>query len=270
MKWSVEIERIDGELEILQAVLERAGYILEGTTNEEGQPVLHLKSEKFESLNQANLIWEDVKNVRDTFKEIPPIKDLPLLSFEAACVRELSDEAKPKRYLFAEGLSNVLVCSSGYATTSIFYDSISSEAIEWHQNQRKKQELEEQKRRAITYYVPSIENSVVKTVLQLFYQEETTGTTLGHIADLIRDDLGSEMDPFLTNAQIKNKFERFGHSIQHQDVFGVKARHINMKKSSLPKKPMCIDEARQFIEDLIHRWLERKVAEIEKGRSQEN
>jgi hypothetical protein len=77
---------------------------------------------------------------------------------------------------------------------------------------------------------------------------------MGHIADLIQDDTGSEMKNLVSDKQLT----RFYRSINHPDVFGELARHI-VSDDEPPPNPMSLEEARSFVRVLANRWMERKA-----------
>ncbi len=94
----------------------------------------------------------------------------------------------------------------------------------------------------------------VLEVLRLF-EGEPWGTELGHVHDLIRDDVSGDLSRFATKAQLT----RFNHSINHQDALGLKARHATLKTDP-PRDPMTLSQATAFIRDIAEKWIKEKAA----------
>jgi hypothetical protein len=90
--------------------------------------------------------------------------------------------------------------------------------------------------------------------VQRLLQDDLNPQTMGHIADLIQDDIGGAMRDLVSG----NQLTRFYRSINHPDVFGEQARHI-VSKEEPPPKPMNIHEARKFVHGLVELYLEKKA-----------
>ncbi len=128
------------------------------------------------------------------------------------------------------------------------------------ESDRKRSEEEEReeayqktRRKAISRVVSALKDERALKVQRLL-QKELTPQTMGHIADLIQDDIGGVMRDLASG----NQLTRFYRSINHPDVFGEQARHI-ISQQEPPPMPMSMDEARAFIRDLAARWLEDKA-----------
>ena len=92
--------------------------------------------------------------------------------------------------------------------------------------------------------------------MKLLKIPEPTTTELGHIVDLVQNECRGSMGKYAT----RNQLRRFSHSINHPDVFGLKARHAVSAEES-PPNPMGYAEAREFARSIGALWL----ADIERG-----
>jgi hypothetical protein len=112
---------------------------------------------------------------------------------------------------------------------------------------------QKKRRKAISRFVSAFIDERALQVQRLL-QGDLNPQTMGHIADLIQDDIGGAMRDLVASHQLT----RFYRSINHPDVFGEQARHI-ISKEEPPPKPMNIHEARKFIHGLVELYLEKKA-----------
>ncbi|MBD2034232.1 hypothetical protein H6F76_04110 [Leptolyngbya sp. FACHB-321] len=89
-----------------------------------------------------------------------------------------------------------------------------------------------------------------------FLQQELTPLRMGHIMDLIKADLGGE----LNNLASKNELSRFFRSINHPEVFGNDSRHITSNEKP-PTNPMSLSEAQGFVSRIADLWFKQKCVE---------
>jgi hypothetical protein len=104
---------------------------------------------------------------------------------------------------------------------------------------------------------PRIKSAVLDeralTVVRLL-KEDLTPQRMGHIIDLIQEDIGGS----LPNLAGKANLTRFYRSINHPDVYGQEARHI-VSRQEPPPDPMLLAEAQMFVRNVSNLWFQKKA-----------
>lgn len=123
---------------------------------------------------------------------------------------------------------------------------------------RQEQELQERRyadlrQKALSRVVSAVRDDRALTIQQLL-QEELTPQILGHIVDIIQDDMNGDLSGLMS----RNQQSRFYRSINHPEVFGQKARHI-VSSHEPPPHPMNLAEASTFVRDVAEKWLLQKA-----------
>jgi len=84
-------------------------------------------------------------------------------------------------------------------------------------------------------------------------KQELNPPRMFNIFELIRDDLGKNLNSLASN----NDLKRFKTSVNHQQVFGDESRHI-VSKEEPPPNPMSLGEAQDFISKIADSWFKQK------------
>lgn len=96
----------------------------------------------------------------------------------------------------------------------------------------------------------SLKNASVRKVLEL-QKMGHSGTILGSIFELIREDMKRDLYSLISEKQRK----RFTLSINHPDVFGLGRSRHGVGDFDPPPNPMDEGQAKYFIDDLVRRWI---------------
>ena len=177
------------------------------------------------------------------------------VAFSVGSVVERTTDGGPRRHYFLvvpDGLQ-LQVADHVACVTVAPAAHLSEEERQRLEAQRQETEYQRLRATAVSRIVPAVADDRALTVQRLLHGE-LTPLPLGHVADLIRDDLGA----LVTQLASKNQWMRFYRSINHPTLFGEKARHI-VSKAEPPPDPMTLDEARSFIRDVASRWLKSKA-----------
>jgi hypothetical protein len=130
--------------------------------------------------------------------------------------------------------------------------ALSEEELRRQEELLKERQYQELRLSAVSRVVSAVKHERALTAQRLLNQEGTP-QVLGHIADIIKDDLGSGLYALAS----KNQMSRFYRSINHPDIFGEKARHI-VSYDEPPPNPMNLAESTAFIRELARAWLNLK------------
>ena len=176
------------------------------------------------------------------------------LTFSIGSVLERTTGGGWRRHHFLEVNDGIqLQEASHVALTVAPAVRLSEEERQRLEAQRQEQEYQRLRATAVSRIAPALADDRALTVQRLVHGE-LTPISLGHVADLIQDELGA----LVTQLASTNQWMRFYRSINHPTVFGEKARHI-VSKVEPPPNPMTLDEARLFIRDVASRWLKSKA-----------
>ena len=249
MKWRVEISERSGDDRLLRDVLGALSIGLHEQTSE-----LFLISDKFETLESAGEVHALASRVQSIVREIGQRDPDILMNFRIGHVLEELNNGELRKYAFMTASSGAFAFC-GASSSLVVERGVSLSEAERKQIEEQEKQLAYQKirRKAIACVVSAFRDGHALQVQRLL-QSELTPQTMGHIADLIQDDIGGAMRDLISS----NQLTRFYRSINHPDVFGEHARHIVSKKEP-PPKPMSLDEARDFIRDLATGYLEKKA-----------
>ena len=100
---------------------------------------------------------------------------------------------------------------------------------------------------------------IVRDALRLLgTDEDPSWTTLYKVLELIGRDLGNEHEITNRGWASRNQIGRFRQSANNWEASGLDARHAI--DWTPPKDAMLIHEARQFIRELVSKWLVRAPA----------
>ena len=249
MRWRVEISDVAGNDRLLREVL---GELSIDSLDE--QDARFLFGAPFEILDTAGDVHALVSRLQSIVEEVGKQDSEIGLSFKVGNVFEKSKDGAWRKHAFLVAEPGRYEITGHAATLKV------EPSVDLSEDERKRLEEEHQereyqqlRRKAILRVVPAFRDDRALQVQRLL-QGDLTPQTMGHIADLIQDDIGGAMRDLISG----NQLTRFYRSINHPDVFGEHARHI-VSNVEPPPNPMSLGEARQFIRDLATRWLERKA-----------
>jgi hypothetical protein len=250
MRWRVEVTDVSANRRLLREVLGELSIDLLDEGN-----ARFLVSENFEVRDTAGEVHAIASRVHAIVEEVEKNNPQLQLTFKVGDVLEMSKEGSRTKHAFAT------FCATARATATMDAVVVRREpSVQISENDRKR--LEEQqrerdyqqlRRKAISHVVSAFRDNRALQVQRLL-QGELTPQTMGHIADLIQEDIGSAIKDLISGHQVT----RFYRSINHPDVFGEQARHI-VSHVEPPSDSMSLSEARQFIRKLATRWMERKA-----------
>ena len=247
MRWRVEINDLGGDGRLLRDVLERLSIQLE---EEAGNRFLI--GDAFEAFGTAAEVHAFASRVQSIVTEQadPDI----LMSFQIGPVAEKLEDGTLRKYVFMAARGASVTVGTAQATLTVHGGLSLSDADQKRIEDEQKELTYQAKRRKATSRVVSALKDGRALQVQRLLRKDLKPLVMGHIADLIQDDMGGAMKSLVSN----NQLTRFQRSINHQKVFGEDARHITSKEEP-PPKPMSFRQARTFIRDLAARWLEYKA-----------
>jgi hypothetical protein len=250
MRWRVEISERSGEGRLLRDVLEALSIRLHEQAGH-----LFLIGDPFEALETAGEVHALASRIQSRITEVGKDNfDIPM-SFQIGHVLEELENGEQRRHLFMSALGSA-VCFATVGGVSLVVNRglFLSEAERTRIEEIEKEAAYQKKRRKATACVVSAFRDHRALEVQRLLVGDLNPQTMGHIADLIQDDIGGAMKDLVPRNQLK----RFYRSINHPEVFGKDARHI-VSDDEPPPNPMRLDEARKFIHTLASLYLEKKA-----------
>jgi hypothetical protein len=250
MKWRVEILGSKGGDRLLKDVLRKLSIdvVEEDGTN-------FLVSERFEALDKYTEVHELASRVGETIEEVSKYDDELTLGLQLGSVIEEREDGSRRNHYFVTPLNAAVAVSMTMvpSVSVLSRQALSEEELKQIEEERKEGEYQQLSRRAISRLVSAFTDSKALQVQRLL-NGDLTPQTLGHLADLIQDDLGNGIASLASS----NQWSRFFRSINHPAVFGEQARHI-VSSEEPPPNPMRLSEAQHFIRQVANAWLERKA-----------
>jgi hypothetical protein len=247
MKWLVEISYIPKNDRLLRQLLADEMFRII-----ELQQTFYLVGNKFEALFNHSDVYALAIHVKSIIEEVDYWEPL-MTKFDVRCVLEDVDGEVLKKYGYTDIVESISVCESVTASVSIRVD-VTKEEQQRIENEQKEIDYQNRYRKANLHFASSFSDDRARLVQRLL-RNELTPHTMGHILDIIEDDMGGAIIGLTTNRQLT----RFSRSINHPEVFGEHARHI-VSKQEPPPHPMDLDEAREYIKSVASKWLERKAS----------
>lgn len=250
MRWRVELLDVTGNRRLLGDVLQELSI---SVVEESGESFL--VGEPFETCDTAADVHAHASRIQSIVQEVcdhvPEIE----VAFSVGSVVERITDGGPRRhhFLVVSDALHLHVAGHVACVTVAPAAHLSEEERQRLEAQRQEQEYQRLRATAVSRIVPAVADDRALTVQRLLHGE-LTPQPLGHVADLIQDDLGA----LVTQLASTNQWKRFYRSINHPTVFGEKARHI-VSKVEPPPDPMTLDEARSFIRDVASRWMKSKA-----------
>jgi hypothetical protein len=248
MRWQVEISDLTGDLRLLADVLKELSL-----TVGEHKGKLLLSGPKLESMATPSEVHVYVQRVSEIAREV--VKHAPSieLGFSVGAVLQKTTSGISRHHFVVASdmvhfhdVAHVEVVKCPTAT------ALSEEELRRQEELLKERQYQELRLSAVSRVVSAVKHERALTAQRLLNQEGTP-QVLGHIADIIKDDLGSGLYALAS----KNQMSRFYRSINHPDIFGEKARHI-VSYDEPPPNPMNLAESTAFIRELARAWLNLK------------
>ena len=248
MRWQVEISDLTGDLRLLADVLKELSL-----TVGEHEGKLLLSGPKIESMATPSEVHAYVQRVSEIIREV--VKHAPgiELGFSVGAVLQKTASGTSRHHFVVvsdmvhfHDIAHVEVVKCPTATAP------SEEELRRQEELLKERQYQELRLTAISRVISAVKHERALAVQRLLNQEATP-QVLGHIADIIKDDLGSGLYALAS----KNQMSRFYRSINHPNIFGEKARHI-VSYDEPPPNPMNLAESTAFIRELARAWLNLK------------
>lgn len=245
MKWQVGISGSKCNFDFLEKVLEKLGYKIAKSDN------YYLSSNKFEQYTDNNIVWEEANKIKNVIRDLSTFLPVGNIAFNLEHLLEMHDDGSVNKHHFATVVvpATARLTLTGYAPT-VFVGT--PEEIERQRKEKEGEEKKENIRETVKLVGVAMENDKVRLVYDLL-KGQLSPLIMGHVFDIIKDDIGGEVKKLAT----KSKITRFNRSINHPDIFGMEARHM-VSQQEPPADPMNLDEAKEFIKELVNRWVEKK------------
>lgn len=256
MKWAVEVIDTLGDERLLTEVLKALGFDL--TKDSQGDVVL--TGEELHAADDANKIWNIAKKVSSSICDVVRISGNVQsgIGFTVGSVYEYSSGGNRRSHAFMEVSNSVTIRSSIQAELTTGPSTLSAEEQKEAESRRKEDEYQRDLHAFISKVVPVHKTERAVDVLTLL-NGKLTPFTMGHIFELVNDDMNGNMTIFTSSTQVT----RFKRSINHPLVNGLDARHA-ISNVAPPPKPMREVEAQSFVKDLANKWFDHKTQELGK------
>jgi len=246
MKWRVEISYVAKDDRLLRQLLADKSFEL----IDENQ-TFYLVGNEFEALNSHTDVYALADRIQSIVEETDKWEPL-VTKFDVRCVFEEVENGNLKKYGRSHVISFNAICNSAIVSASIKVN-VSEEEQRRFEEEQKELDYQKRYRTAKLSFASSLNDERALDVQRLL-RNELTPLVMGHIFDIIEDDMGGVLNELTSNTQ-KGRFTR---SINHPKVFGEQARHI-VSKHEPPPQPMDLGEAREYIKNVALKWLERKA-----------
>jgi hypothetical protein len=248
MKWKVETSDSSGNRRLLTDVLKELSLSFE---EQEGK--LLLSSAALESMSTPSEVHTYVRRVSEIASEVAKHTPTIDLGFSVGSVLQLTDSGVSRHhFVVVSETVNLQVIEHAAVIKSTAASPPSEEELRRQEELLKERQYQELRLSAVARLVSAVRDERALTVQRLLNQEPTP-QVLGHVADIIQDDLGNRLSSLVS----KNQMTRFYRSINHPDVFGESARHI-VSYQEPPPDPMNLGESTAFIRELARAWLNLK------------
>jgi len=241
MKWMVEITDISTDQRLLSDILK--GLKVELYTEDN---ITYLVSDQFDVESTSAEVWKIAKKMRDLIDEISK----STLGFKLGNLHEQKEDGSRNQHVFASG--SLSTGSMSINSTVDITGEISEE--ERARSEAEHQDYQYQKKLApLVRLVSACFRDERCLRVYLLLKQELTPPRMFNIFELIRDDLGKNLNRLASN----NDLKRFKTSVNHQQVFGDESRHTASKEEP-PPNPMSLEEAQDFISKIADSWFEQK------------
>ena len=249
MKWKVEISDLGGNRRLLSDVLAELSLTL---VDDEGK--LFVTGPPLEVLDNPSDVHAQIRKVSEIAGEVGKHTPSIDIGFSVGSIVQETDAGPTLQHTLVVADGEHLHISEHVALIlcppAI---PLSEEELKKQEEVLKERQYQELRSAAVSRLVSAVKHESALTVQRLLNQEPTP-QILGHIADVIQDDLGAGLYVYAS----KNQMSRFYRSINHPNVFGGSARHI-VSRQEPPPNPMNLAESTAFIRELARTWLNMKA-----------
>lgn len=244
MRWLVEVTDITDN-RFLTDLLTRLNITLFPEENR-----TYLISDNFDSFSTCFEIWTRVNQVRDIVSEISYGLGAGV-GFQLGTVYEQKEDGSRHGTVFRSGVAPILELSAGGGTWTVNPEMSEEEKLRLEE-ERLEREYQEKLALVSSRVLPALRDERALKV-HCFLQQELNPVRMYHIYELIRDDLGRQLNSLASNKD----WTRFTRSVNHQEIFGDDSRHIALKEEP-PANPMSLSEAQIFISRVADLWFKQK------------
>lgn len=253
MKWVIEVRKLEGDAEMVRALVEAVGLRFVDDKFPEPRATAYVTDDAFDNLPTNADVWRQCK------KREAAIADLPNDLFpDGRAIVELGSLVELRgdtwvRHIFGSA-DIVLAPFTVSATGTVSHGNLTADEIEALIKEQERREHEARIERAARYARAYTREPRVAAVLDLL-KEPPSSHSLWHIYEHIEAQLGGSAKELVAESQAR----RFRGSMNHPDVLGKGSRHAVQTKPA-PTNPMSLDEATTFIRGLVDAWVV-KIAE---------
>jgi hypothetical protein len=244
MRWQVEVSDASGDRRLLNDVLKELNITLE---EHEGR--LLLDGPALEAMNTPSEVHAYVLRVSEIAREVGAHPPSIGLEFSVGAVIQHTDSGA-RRHHFVQVSDTIHLHVTGHAAVLRCEPAVPVSEKEQRRQEEllKERQYQELRLSAVSRLVSAVREERALVVQRLLNQPPTP-QILGHVADIIQDDLGSGLQSLAS----RNQLTRFYRSINHPDVFGETARHM-VSYQEPPPNPMNLAEATAFVREISRSW----------------
>lgn len=201
----------------------------------------YLESNEFNSLTLVEEVRERGRALIKLINEVTKFNRDNFLGVSEDAITRVEDDGKRHNYLFLEG-------------TVTIHTKVSAQLIV----------IATDRSENITTQ-PSALESLLKVAQKyndvadaLSFYREDTWIGLYKTYEIIRDDVGGELQIIKNGWSVKSAIKRFTQTAQSRAALGDSARHAS-KKYIPPAQPMTLMEARVLIKTILSQWVSLKM-----------
>jgi hypothetical protein len=245
MRWRVAISDFPNDPRLLRELLAPLAISLVAENDEH-----FLVGEPFELEQSAEAVHNIAIHLETVALEVKRGDSAARCSFKTGSVFERASGDSWRKHAFVTLQAGALAIATAVGVVTVGTSSaLSEEERRRLEQERKELEFRDLSQRTIPRFVSAVRYPNALQVQQLLHGD-LDPLTLGHIGEIIENDLGGAIKQLVS----KRQWTRFQRSINHPDVFGVNARHI-VSNEQPPPNPMSLSEAQAFIRELASKWL---------------
>jgi hypothetical protein len=210
MRWLVQLTDIVGK-RLIRDLLQDMSMTLVDENDES-----FIVSEIFEELDAAADVREIAARARSIIEETADSDSEIECGFKLGSVFEQTQDGTRKQHAFATAMAVMHGRATLHAVghTSAPTRALSAKELQRIEEEQREREYQRVRTRAALQIVAAFKDDGARRVQRLL-RGELTPQTMGHVADLIQDDLGADIKAWVSG----NQLTRFYRSINHPSVF---------------------------------------------------
>ena len=237
MRWQIQVNEPEGG-EALVAALNAAGFTLDGD---------RLSGAAFEALDKPQDVSRFAHDLAHKTREISRLDPEIEIGFWAGPVFEFDENGNQ-----ISEHTVVHVTSAELKAQSATVAGVGTAKSSLTAEERAEMERKARAARAGEFVKAAVSSDLVLIVMRLL-DGEPGSLELGHVHDLLLDDMEGDLSSFATRKQLT----RFNRSINHPDALGLKARHA-VTNQEAPPDPMSLEGATAFVRGIAQKWIAEK------------